>query len=706
MPLTPETFQNLERDIDDTGKAINLDGDITPRYGEMFYSLPKVSRLGQESFAAAILRIENMGGYVSAATLTELNTRTPSFNYQLARVQDTGNEYFWDPTATPTAAWKPTGKNWLNESKIYTDQQILNLQSELKSRVKTPTDISNMLIKKWPDTATPKFGDISAGASNSNASIGTYILANPANADVTIKRFSIISGVATGNIELRLYTRVGDTFTMKKSVANLTVSKTGLNEFGINEFLPFLVSAGDYLACIVKTNSALVYSGSSVNDVYYSNTSTGTAPIVGTAGKFNLKFGFFDTNGEERAQAFLDYLQVVTNQSEVNFSNILSSYDGKLGLTATPSAKSKTDNGAGHMCIGVPVAGFGSVTLLEVYSASAGPAQVGIYTRNGTAFTRKRFVDVTLSAGLNTIPINLAVSNGEYVGLRTTVVGQVEYENNTTGHQNMYVSTGAITDNSFNVSSTTPIGAFAYQLRFGLSYKAISAVALSDWFGKLVSTFGDSITWYYLQTFVASHIESGQLCVGYQSAVKEMLGCLIDNHGRSGWTMPQIYVGEISLFNFANTYATTITSGANDCRTGVAVGQIAPIGSQFDKTTYAGALQASIEHVISSNPACKIFLITPIRGWYNEYNTSDVPNTDPNVVGLMNEDYANIMKDIGKLYGLPVLDWFNSTELNDLNKFYYLGDNPAVFTAYLLHPKNIFFRVMGVILANFLKKYG
>ncbi|MDC5417503.1 SGNH/GDSL hydrolase family protein, partial [Acinetobacter baumannii] len=66
------------------------------------------------------------------------------------------------------------------------------------------------------------------------------------------------------------------------------------------------------------------------------------------------------------------------------------------------------------------------------------------------------------------------------------------------------------------------------------------------------------------------------------------------------------------------------------------------------------------------------------------------PSTDPNVVGLMNEAYANIMKDIGKLYGVPVLDLYNLTGLNEKNKFYYLGDDPSEFTAYLLHPKIYF----------------
>ncbi|MEN8268929.1 carbohydrate-binding protein, partial [Acinetobacter baumannii] len=54
MALTPETFQNLERDIDDTGKTPNTDAVIIPRYGSPYKSLPMVSREGEEKFNTAV----------------------------------------------------------------------------------------------------------------------------------------------------------------------------------------------------------------------------------------------------------------------------------------------------------------------------------------------------------------------------------------------------------------------------------------------------------------------------------------------------------------------------------------------------------------------------------------------------------------------------------------------------------------------------
>ncbi|HFF4572850.1 TPA: hypothetical protein ACGC5B_000561 [Acinetobacter baumannii] len=119
--LTPEKFENLNRDIEDTGKAINIIGIITPRYGEPFKSLPLVSK-----------EAENRGGYISAPTLTALQAIVPSYNYQLARDDSTGDEYRWNPAATPAPKWEPTGRNFIKESKDYTDQKTKKLDDVLE----------------------------------------------------------------------------------------------------------------------------------------------------------------------------------------------------------------------------------------------------------------------------------------------------------------------------------------------------------------------------------------------------------------------------------------------------------------------------------------------------------------------------------------------------------------------------------------------
>lgn len=124
--LNPEDFENVKRDIDDTGKAINTDAVITPRYGEPFKSVPMI-----------IKEIENKGGYISAATLTDLQAITPTYNYQVGRDDSTGNEYRWNGTS-----WVATGRNFLNESKQYVDQQIID---KVLKYIKTSEDMNNIL---------------------------------------------------------------------------------------------------------------------------------------------------------------------------------------------------------------------------------------------------------------------------------------------------------------------------------------------------------------------------------------------------------------------------------------------------------------------------------------------------------------------------------------------------------------------------------
>ncbi|MFH3981416.1 hypothetical protein WAI62_05640 [Acinetobacter baumannii] len=109
-------------DAKDLGECVhgNESGIVTPRLGAPYPTLP-----------AAIRKIENVGGYISAPTLTALQAIVPSYNYQLARDDSTGDEYRWNPAATP-AQWEPTGRNFIKESKDYTDQKTKKLDDVLE----------------------------------------------------------------------------------------------------------------------------------------------------------------------------------------------------------------------------------------------------------------------------------------------------------------------------------------------------------------------------------------------------------------------------------------------------------------------------------------------------------------------------------------------------------------------------------------------
>lgn len=114
--ITKEQLENASVDAKDLGECVhgNDTGIVTPRLGDPYPTLP-----------AAIAMVENKGGYITAPTLAALNAIVPEFNHQVARVDESGDEYRWNPSATPSAKWEPTGKNWLNAVKAYVDSNPL-----------------------------------------------------------------------------------------------------------------------------------------------------------------------------------------------------------------------------------------------------------------------------------------------------------------------------------------------------------------------------------------------------------------------------------------------------------------------------------------------------------------------------------------------------------------------------------------------------
>lgn len=115
--LDPVDIANVKTDLENIRQGAGEDMIVTPRSGLQYKSLPMVSR-----------EAENRGGYISAPTLAALQAIMPSYNWQVARDDSTGNDYRWNPAANPTPQWEPTGRNYINDSRIYTDQKALTVE--------------------------------------------------------------------------------------------------------------------------------------------------------------------------------------------------------------------------------------------------------------------------------------------------------------------------------------------------------------------------------------------------------------------------------------------------------------------------------------------------------------------------------------------------------------------------------------------------
>ncbi|HEC0422313.1 TPA: SGNH/GDSL hydrolase family protein [Acinetobacter baumannii] len=75
-------------------------------------------------------------------------------------------------------------------------------------------------------------------------------------------------------------------------------------------------------------------------------------------------------------------------------------------------------------------------------------------------------------------------------------------------------------------------------------------------------------------------------------------------------------------------------------------------------------------------------------------------------VKLLSVRYADVMKEIGALYGLHVIDFYNEVGFNDLNKNTFLGDNAQTEAEnYLLHPNNKGYQRMGELIVSKLKGF-
>ena len=215
-------------------------------------------------------------------------------------------------------------------------------------------------------------------------------------------------------------------------------------------------------------------------------------------------------------------------------------------------------------------------------------------------------------------------------------------------------------------------------------------------FGKKCACYGDSITWYDGNAYTGGKAV-GTIAVGYESYMRKYLGMTVENYGNSGYSMPQILHTVKATTWMANYDYVTLTSGANDERKNTPLGELLPIGSVFDESTFYGAIQSAIEFILSKKPSMKIILMTPIKGWIYAPNGYEYPRTED---GDITPKWANAIKEIANLYSLPVCDWYNKSGINLLNREIYINDNEPENgnDLYSLHPSALGYKRMSEIL--------
>ncbi|WP_151708002.1 hypothetical protein [Acinetobacter junii] len=141
--ISTQDIVNVKRDIDDTGKAVNEDAVITPRYGDPFKSVPMVVRELMEN-----------GGFMPFSTEAELLAHVPTVSPSAAYAFDTKKLYKWNGTT-----WVDEGLSALDQAKEFTQDQITELGFQRGINI---FDKSKVEYSKYYNYLTGEKGDASS----------------------------------------------------------------------------------------------------------------------------------------------------------------------------------------------------------------------------------------------------------------------------------------------------------------------------------------------------------------------------------------------------------------------------------------------------------------------------------------------------------------------------------------------------------------
>ena len=210
------------------------------------------------------------------------------------------------------------------------------------------------------------------------------------------------------------------------------------------------------------------------------------------------------------------------------------------------------------------------------------------------------------------------------------------------------------------------------------------------WYGKKIVTFGDSRT-SYDKTFYSNKTKpdiAGNICIGYQEQMRNLMMVTIKNQGKSGDTSAKI-CARVRAFDFTSYDAVLLEGGVNDFvkSSSVTIGEIQPIGGTFDDTTVYGAWQAAIEYILTNYPATQIYLTIPAIAWTG--------------AGVFPYSIAKIKGEIAELYNLPCIDLYKNGGINEINRDNWYCDDLDL-TEWRLHFNDAGNALIGAKIAEFM----
>lgn len=656
MALNAEKFANLERDIDDTGKAINIKAIITPRYGDPFNSIPLVSEILMEN-----------GGYEPFSTEAKLLASTPLLPKRAAKALDTKKIWIWEvrpPQTKPT--WYDTGLSELDIAKNNTSEALLS----------TLSDLDTFVIDEHFETSQ---------AAHTN---GTLFATQLLQKDVTVTdvMFKVISYGGLTSFTVALYI-VDANMTVKNvlSTHNLTVSRNPIYQIS---GLSINVPNGQFLAVGVQAGIGIGHrtlTPYQTNGFYYAqNVSNPTnLPIDFTpATKQNLAakcFGFVLTgkllptdfyqvrkSSQVVSKEIYDYLNLVATNVNAN---------GELYFVPRlyPNAKK----------VGKLTVNLKSITSTGKTSFSIRPyfkrASDNVIISAGELIT---FTNI--SAGMRySVDLDMTFPEGCYFGIGVETGVNIGYSTNSAAGNFHYSATQS---NSLTLEPNivkaplqiiTGAPGFSFEVKNEEPFNAEDYVRIGDLpesspnylSGKKIVAIGDSM--------VQGHSLSDAANQTWLAKLANRNGMTRVNYGINGTYLSNklygTYEGAVIRYTQMDNDAdyVIVFAGTNDARnSGVPMGT----DDSTDNTTFKGALNVLCNGLITKYPNKKIGFITPYL-------------RDANYPA-----YIEAIKTICKKYSIPVFDnserggvcWTNTAQLNaiTLNDTYHLNETGMDYASY------------------------
>ena len=146
---------------------------------------------------------------------------------------------------------------------------------------------------------------------------------------------------------------------------------------------------------------------------------------------------------------------------------------------------------------------------------------------------------------------------------------------------------------------------------------------------------------------------------GYPQLVKEILNLkFAQNCGVPGNQIDAMLSRLDEMY--ANAEIISVMGGVNDCNSNVILGSI----EDTKISTFYGRVKLLANALLKKYPNSFIFFMTPFQSGRNNIMNG-------NAIGYKLEDYANAIKEVCKLYDIPVLDMYNlgqfELEMNNPN---------------------------------------